>query len=36
MLKTILVLSAFVVAAVAIMPRQKAFDFSAQAVMPDL
>ena len=36
MFKTILLVSALVLSASAVMPRNKAFDFTAQAVMPDL
>lgn len=36
MIKNILVLALFATLALAIQPRSKAFDFKAQAVMPDL
>lgn len=36
MIRSILVVLALTCTTLAIMPREKAFDFSAQAVMPDL
>lgn len=36
MFKTILLVSAFILSASAVMPRTRAFEFTAQAVMPDL
>lgn len=36
MIQVILVLIALATSSVSIMPRETAFDFSAQAVMPDL
>ena len=36
MLRHILLASFFVFSVISVMPRQKAFEFSAQAVMPDL